>query len=171
MYPKPTKYTKSWDLIRFSKKIPWKRVSDYIIANGGSYQFGNATCRKKWIQEYTLNGTIIPREQKYLQHYQVETDTNINIDSDHPQKQHVHQHQQEEQQLEGNNTNHSIDNNNDHCYHHHHHHHYQNNNNNIINIDDKNKKKKKTKSNNNYDDNREEVRMEKDETEDYTGFN
>ncbi|KAI9663982.1 MAG: hypothetical protein M1821_007473 [Bathelium mastoideum] len=29
-------------------KIPWKRVSEYIEAHGGSYRFGNATCRKKW---------------------------------------------------------------------------------------------------------------------------
>lgn len=29
-------------------KIPWKQVADFIVANGGSYHFGNATCRKKW---------------------------------------------------------------------------------------------------------------------------
>ncbi|KKF92628.1 hypothetical protein CFO_g5020 [Ceratocystis platani] len=29
-------------------KIPWKRVAEYILQNGGSYLFGNATCRKKW---------------------------------------------------------------------------------------------------------------------------
>lgn len=34
-------------------KIPWKKVAEYIEKNGGSYRFGNATCRKKWdeIQE------------------------------------------------------------------------------------------------------------------------
>lgn len=34
-------------------KVPWKHVADYIYDNGGSYHFGNATCRKKWdeIQE------------------------------------------------------------------------------------------------------------------------
>lgn len=29
-------------------KIPWKRVAEYIATSGGSYHFGNATCRKKW---------------------------------------------------------------------------------------------------------------------------
>ena len=29
-------------------KIPWKKVADYIVKHGGSYRFGNATCRKKW---------------------------------------------------------------------------------------------------------------------------
>ena len=28
-------------------KIPWKRVAGYIAGHGG-YQFGNATCRRKW---------------------------------------------------------------------------------------------------------------------------
>ncbi|KAJ2894203.1 uncharacterized protein MKZ38_007843 [Zalerion maritima] len=29
-------------------KISWKAVAEYITENGGSYQFGYATCRKKW---------------------------------------------------------------------------------------------------------------------------
>ncbi|KAJ5475300.1 hypothetical protein N7539_008366 [Penicillium diatomitis] len=29
-------------------KVSWKKVAQYIWANGGSYQFGNATCKKKW---------------------------------------------------------------------------------------------------------------------------
>ncbi|KAI9821540.1 MAG: hypothetical protein M1826_000617 [Phylliscum demangeonii] len=29
-------------------KIPWKQVAEHIAQNGGSYHFGNATCRKKW---------------------------------------------------------------------------------------------------------------------------
>ncbi|KAJ4398410.1 hypothetical protein N0V85_006292 [Neurospora sp. IMI 360204] len=29
-------------------KIPWKQVSHYIFSRGGSYQFGNATVRKRW---------------------------------------------------------------------------------------------------------------------------
>jgi hypothetical protein len=28
--------------------VAWKRVADYILANGGTYCFGNATCRRKW---------------------------------------------------------------------------------------------------------------------------
>jgi hypothetical protein len=29
-------------------KIPWKQVAEYIANNGGTYHFGNSTCRKKW---------------------------------------------------------------------------------------------------------------------------
>ncbi len=29
-------------------KIPWKRVANYIYRNGGTYLFGNSTCRKRW---------------------------------------------------------------------------------------------------------------------------
>jgi hypothetical protein len=29
-------------------KISWKKVADCIMAHGGSYRFGNATCKKKW---------------------------------------------------------------------------------------------------------------------------
>ncbi|GAB1319987.1 Myb-like domain-containing protein [Madurella fahalii] len=29
-------------------KIPWKKVAEYIVNNGGSYHFGNSTCRKRW---------------------------------------------------------------------------------------------------------------------------
>lgn len=29
-------------------KVPWRHIADYIANNGGSYHFGNATCRKKW---------------------------------------------------------------------------------------------------------------------------
>ncbi|KAI0165856.1 hypothetical protein GGR57DRAFT_497324 [Xylariaceae sp. FL1272] len=31
-----------------SAKVPWKKVATYISEHGGSYHFGNATCRKKW---------------------------------------------------------------------------------------------------------------------------
>ncbi|KAK2804802.1 hypothetical protein FQN51_001444 [Onygenales sp. PD_10] len=33
-----------------SPKISWKQVGEYIWKNGGSYHFGNATCKKKWAQ-------------------------------------------------------------------------------------------------------------------------
>ncbi|KAI1169776.1 hypothetical protein F4777DRAFT_592460 [Nemania sp. FL0916] len=33
---------------RTSAKVPWKQVAGYIYEHGGSYHFGNATCRKKW---------------------------------------------------------------------------------------------------------------------------
>jgi len=29
-------------------RIPWKKVAEYIVEHGGSYRFGNATCRKRW---------------------------------------------------------------------------------------------------------------------------
>ncbi|KAF2467222.1 uncharacterized protein BDR25DRAFT_316983 [Lindgomyces ingoldianus] len=29
-------------------KISWKRVAEYISTHGGSYHFGNSTCKKKW---------------------------------------------------------------------------------------------------------------------------
>ncbi|KAJ5218180.1 uncharacterized protein N7498_000279 [Penicillium cinerascens] len=31
-------------------KVSWKKVAQYIWAHGGSYQFGNATCKKKWCE-------------------------------------------------------------------------------------------------------------------------
>lgn len=37
-------------------KVPWKQVADYISDNGGSYHFGNATCRKKWDELCAING-------------------------------------------------------------------------------------------------------------------
>ncbi|KAL4872252.1 hypothetical protein BDV12DRAFT_162582 [Aspergillus spectabilis] len=33
-----------------SPKIPWKKVAQYIRSHGGSYHFGNATCKKKWCE-------------------------------------------------------------------------------------------------------------------------
>ncbi|KAI9873919.1 MAG: hypothetical protein M1830_010403 [Pleopsidium flavum] len=36
-------------------KIPWKQVAEYIWKNGGSYHFGNATCRKKWDETSARN--------------------------------------------------------------------------------------------------------------------
>lgn len=29
-------------------RAPWGQISDYIVKNGGSYQFGSATCHRKW---------------------------------------------------------------------------------------------------------------------------
>ncbi|CAI7678887.1 unnamed protein product [Penicillium pancosmium] len=37
-----------------SPKISWKKVSEHIAANGGSYKFGNATCKKKWYEIHDL---------------------------------------------------------------------------------------------------------------------
>jgi hypothetical protein len=31
-------------------KVQWKKVADYIRANGGSYHFGNSTCKRKWME-------------------------------------------------------------------------------------------------------------------------
>lgn len=33
-----------------ANKVPWKKVADYIWENGGSYHFGNATCKKRWLK-------------------------------------------------------------------------------------------------------------------------
>ncbi|KGO71445.1 hypothetical protein PITC_051300 [Penicillium italicum] len=37
-------------------KVSWKKVAEHIWVNGGSYHFGNATCKKKWceINDITL---------------------------------------------------------------------------------------------------------------------
>ncbi|KAH6635959.1 hypothetical protein F5144DRAFT_486546 [Chaetomium tenue] len=31
-----------------SAKVPWKKVADHMVQHGGSYRFGNSTCRKRW---------------------------------------------------------------------------------------------------------------------------
>ncbi|PTU23885.1 hypothetical protein P175DRAFT_0527345 [Aspergillus ochraceoroseus IBT 24754] len=31
-------------------KVSWKKVAQYIWAHGGSYHYGNATCKKKWCE-------------------------------------------------------------------------------------------------------------------------
>ncbi|KAE8831729.1 hypothetical protein HRS9139_05971 [Pyrenophora teres f. teres] len=38
----------SLDLLQRLGKVAWKKVADYIRAHGGSYHFGNSTCKKKW---------------------------------------------------------------------------------------------------------------------------
>ncbi|KAK0109892.1 hypothetical protein ONS95_002562 [Cadophora gregata] len=48
---------------RAKGKIPWKLVAEYIANNGGSYHFGNSTCRKRWDElegrsRWQLVGTI-----------------------------------------------------------------------------------------------------------------
>ncbi|KAL1861582.1 hypothetical protein VTK73DRAFT_7042 [Phialemonium thermophilum] len=43
-------------------KIPWKKVAGYIVAHGGTYLFGNSTCRKRWdelVAEQTSRGKDI----------------------------------------------------------------------------------------------------------------
>ncbi|PLB50683.1 hypothetical protein P170DRAFT_508829 [Aspergillus steynii IBT 23096] len=35
-------------------KVPWKKVAQYIWAHGGSYHFGNATCKKKWCEVHNV---------------------------------------------------------------------------------------------------------------------
>ncbi|KAF1959021.1 hypothetical protein CC80DRAFT_502902 [Byssothecium circinans] len=41
-------------------KMSWKRTSAYIVEHGGSYAFGNATCKKKWAD---LQRQKLEREQ------------------------------------------------------------------------------------------------------------
>lgn len=35
-------------------KVSWKKVAEHIWAQGGSYQFGNATCKKKWCEIHNI---------------------------------------------------------------------------------------------------------------------
>ncbi|CAI7643964.1 unnamed protein product [Penicillium discolor] len=35
-------------------KVSWKKVAEHIWANGGSYHFGNATCKKKWCEIHNI---------------------------------------------------------------------------------------------------------------------
>ncbi|KAJ5097654.1 hypothetical protein N7456_008375 [Penicillium angulare] len=35
-------------------KVSWKKVAGYISKHGGSYQFGNATCKKKWCEIHNI---------------------------------------------------------------------------------------------------------------------
>ncbi|KAK4098957.1 hypothetical protein N658DRAFT_542761 [Parathielavia hyrcaniae] len=40
-------------------RVPWKKVAEYIVAHGGSYHFGNSTCRKRWdelVAEMEMDG-------------------------------------------------------------------------------------------------------------------
>ena len=38
-------------------KVSWKKASEYIRENGGTYTFGNATCKKKWVELEQDKGT------------------------------------------------------------------------------------------------------------------
>ncbi|KAF2142026.1 uncharacterized protein K452DRAFT_358501 [Aplosporella prunicola CBS 121167] len=38
------------DLNIDASKVPWKKIAEYIASNGGSYHFGNATCKKQWLK-------------------------------------------------------------------------------------------------------------------------
>lgn len=44
--------THSYGLNHDSKlgKVQWKKVAEYIDSKGGTYHFGNATCKKKWVE-------------------------------------------------------------------------------------------------------------------------
>jgi hypothetical protein len=33
---------------RKSNKLPWKKISDWMIGQGASYPFAPATCARKW---------------------------------------------------------------------------------------------------------------------------
>ncbi|PGG99440.1 hypothetical protein AJ79_08514 [Helicocarpus griseus UAMH5409] len=47
-----------------SPKVSWKQVGEYISKNGGSYHFGNATCKKKWAQ-IQRDVMTLPAEQRF----------------------------------------------------------------------------------------------------------
>ncbi|KAK2810182.1 hypothetical protein FQN50_003152 [Emmonsiellopsis sp. PD_5] len=50
-----------------SPKISWKQVGEYIWKNGGSYHFGNATCKKKWAQIVQLRQQQQEQQQQQQQ--------------------------------------------------------------------------------------------------------
>jgi hypothetical protein len=31
-------------------KVPWKKVAEFIAEGGGTYHFGNSTCKRKWLE-------------------------------------------------------------------------------------------------------------------------
>ncbi|KAJ5817082.1 hypothetical protein N7447_009315 [Penicillium robsamsonii] len=35
-------------------KVSWKKIAEHIWGNGGSYHFGNATCKKKWCEIHNI---------------------------------------------------------------------------------------------------------------------
>ncbi|KAF2500992.1 hypothetical protein BU16DRAFT_598758 [Lophium mytilinum] len=41
-------FSRAADIQALGSKVSWKKVADCIMAKGGSYRFGNATCKKKW---------------------------------------------------------------------------------------------------------------------------
>ncbi|KAH8723902.1 hypothetical protein GQ44DRAFT_728205 [Phaeosphaeriaceae sp. PMI808] len=43
-YHHPLNYTQQLS------KVQWKKVADDIASNGGSYHFGNSTCKRKWVE-------------------------------------------------------------------------------------------------------------------------
>jgi hypothetical protein len=45
-------------------KIPWKQVAEHIVQNGGTYHFGNTTCRKRWEKLYAEQRGIAYVEEK-----------------------------------------------------------------------------------------------------------
>ncbi|AEO68747.1 uncharacterized protein THITE_155401 [Thermothielavioides terrestris NRRL 8126] len=46
-HPHPHSHADQLQQLR-GAKVPWKKVAEYIVAHGGSYHFGNSTCRKRW---------------------------------------------------------------------------------------------------------------------------
>ncbi|PSN63206.1 hypothetical protein BS50DRAFT_591389 [Corynespora cassiicola Philippines] len=39
---------------QLASKLSWKKIADYIAENGGTYHFGNSTCKKKWVELESL---------------------------------------------------------------------------------------------------------------------
>ncbi|KAK3899528.1 hypothetical protein C8A05DRAFT_36856 [Staphylotrichum tortipilum] len=39
-------------------RVPWKKVAEWIVAHGGSYHFGNSTCRKRWDELVRERGLV-----------------------------------------------------------------------------------------------------------------
>ena len=43
-------YPQALSLVQKLVKVQWKKVADYIDEQGGSYHFGNSTCKRKWVE-------------------------------------------------------------------------------------------------------------------------
>ncbi|KAL2123515.1 hypothetical protein VTJ04DRAFT_3970 [Mycothermus thermophilus] len=80
-------------------KVPWKRVAEYIVAHGGTYHFGNSTCRKRWDE---LVREMTGRRGKRLGEWFFRE--NMAYDEDEQHQQH-----QQRQREEGRYDNHVVD--------------------------------------------------------------
>jgi len=71
-----------------SAKIPWKKVTDYISDHGGSYKFGFATCKKKWIEvqcksekEVSLSAAAVSSSSPPTAHNSCNSSSSNNVES------------------------------------------------------------------------------------------
>ncbi|KAL1838457.1 hypothetical protein VTJ49DRAFT_2654 [Mycothermus thermophilus] len=72
-------------------KIPWKRVAEYIVAHGGTYHFGNSTCRKRWDElcrdmtargKRVLGGWFFDENVRFLRRQEEDDDESYGVSGD-----------------------------------------------------------------------------------------